>query len=165
VTASEHPVDTLLREWRSARPELDFASMGVFAHSSRFVALGMRKLDTALADHGLSIGDFDVLSALRRIGEPYTLKPSELAGRLMVTRAGVTARVDRLETAGLVARRRDPDDRRSEPIVLTAAGRQAIDDALVTVLAVETQLLGALTPAERKTLDRLLRRLSAANTP
>jgi DNA-binding MarR family transcriptional regulator len=158
------PVDRLVREWRSLRPELDFVPMALFARSNRFVALGMRKLEAALADHGVSVGEFDVLSALRRAGEPFSLKPSDLADRLMVTRGGITARVDRLETGGLVARKRDPNDRRSEPIVLTATGRRMVDRTLVSVLEVETELFGELTTADRKTLDRLLRRLMSAPT-
>jgi DNA-binding MarR family transcriptional regulator len=158
------PVDRLVREWRSVRPELDFGPMGLFARSNRFVALGMRKLEAALADHGVSVGEFDVLSALRRAGEPFSLKPSDLADRLMVTRGGITARVDRLESGGLVARQRDSNDRRSEPIVLTETGRRSVDCALVAVLEVQMELFGELTPADRKTLDRLLRRLMSAPT-
>ena len=146
------------------RPDLDFAPMGLFARSNRFVALATRKLDAALADHGLSVGEFDVLSALRRAGEPFALKPSDLADRLMVSRAGITARVDGLVTSGLVARQRDPNDRRSEPIVLTEGGRRAVDLAVESVLAVETALFSALTPVDRKKLDRLLHRLASPPT-
>ena len=120
----------------------------------------MRKLDAALAAHGLSIGEFDVLSALRRAGEPFALKPSGLADRLMVTRAGITARVDRLEGRGLVVRQRDPNDRRSEPVVLTETGRRTVDVALESVLATETELFGELTLTDRRRLDRLLQRLA-----
>ena len=160
VTDTDHePVDRLLEDWRKVRPDLDFAPMGLFARSNRVVALGLRRLEAALTDHGISIGEFDVLSALRRADEPFTLKPSDLADRLMVTRAGITGRVDRLEAAGLVTRRRDPDDRRSEPIVLTVAGRRTADAALVSVLAAEADVFHVLTSVERTTLDRLLRRL------
>jgi DNA-binding MarR family transcriptional regulator len=158
------PAARLVREWSLLRPDLDFAPMGLFARGNRFVALGMRKLEAALADHALSIGDFDVLSALRRVGEPFAARPSDLADRLMVTRAGITARVDRLETSGLVARQRDPNDRRSEPVVLTEAGRRTVDLAVVSVLAVETELFSELTLSDRRKLDRLLHRL-ASPTP
>lgn len=144
------------------RPDLDFDPMGLFARSNRFVVLAMRKLDAALAAHGLSVGEFDVLSALRRAGEPFALKPSGLADRLMLTRAGITARVDRLEASGLVVRQRDPNDRRSEPIVLTEAGRRTVDLAVESVLAAESELFGEFTLSERRKLDRLLRRLQGA---
>jgi DNA-binding MarR family transcriptional regulator len=155
----DEPVDRLVAEWQNVRPDLDFGPMALFARSNRFVTGGLRRLDGALADHGLTVGEFDVLSALRRTGEPFSLKPSELAERLMVTRAGITARVDRLEEHGVVARRRDPNDRRSEPIVLTDVGRRLVDSAVVAVLAAEADLFAELTATERSTLDGLLRRL------
>ncbi len=162
--SNQEPVERLVAEWQSEHPGLDFGPMALFARSNRFVSLARRKLETALAEHELTVGEFDVLSALRRAGEPFTLKPSELADRLMVTRAGITARVDRLEERGVVARRRDPNDRRSEPIVLTDEGRRAVNDALVAFLAAEAELFAELTPTEQTALDTLLRRLLAPTT-
>ncbi len=156
------PIDYLVDEWEAARADLDFRPMALFARCNRFVTLSMRKLEAILAEHGLSVGDFDVLSALRRTGGSYTLRPSELADRLMVTRAGITSRVDRLEGRGFVERQRDPGDRRSEPIALTNAGRQLVDTALVAYLDAETQLFSGLTETQQRQLDALLRRLLAS---
>lgn len=155
----EDLIDELLHGWESARPDLELAPMALFARCNRFVTLSMRQLEATLAGHGLSVGEFDVLSALRRSGEPFRLKPSELADRVMVTRAGITSRVDKLEENGFVERRRDPDDRRSEPIVLTKAGRRLIDGALVAYLDNQTRLFSGLHPAQQRQLESLLRRL------
>ena len=155
----EDLIDELLHGWESTRPDLEFAPMALFARCNRFVTLSMRQLEATLADHGLSVGEFDVLSALRRSGEPFMLKPSELADRVMVTRAGITTRVDKLEENGFVERRRDPNDRRSEPIVLTKTGRRLVDGALVAYLDNQTQLFSGLKPAQQRQLDSLLRRL------
>lgn len=153
------PIDQLQTEWNAARPELDFQPMALFARCNRFVTLALRTLEATLAEQNLSVGEFDVLSALRRSGDPFTLRPSELAERVMVTRAGITGRVDKLEESGLVERRRDPDDRRSEPIVLTKTGRRVVDHALAAYLAAEAELFVGLSPAQRRQLDSLLRRL------
>ena len=155
----EDPIDELLRGWQSARPDLEFQPMALFARCNRFVTLSIRQLEATLADHGLSVGEFDVLSALRRSGEPFVLRPSELADRVMVTRAGITSRVDKLEENGLVERRRDPIDRRSEPIALTKAGRRLVDGALGAYLDDQTRLFSGLSPAQQRQLDSLLRRL------
>ncbi len=133
--------------------------MALFARCNRFVTLSLRKLEATLAEHGLTLGEFDVLSALRRSGTPFILRPSELADRLMVTRAGITGRIDKLEAQGFVERLRDPDDRRSEPIALTKAGRRTLDATLVAHLAAEARLFAGLTDAQRRQLDLLLRRL------
>lgn len=153
------PIDELLREWGSVRPELDLQPMALFARCNRFVTLSLRQLESTLSDHNLSVGEFDVLSALRRSGSPFTLRPSELAERVMVSRAGMTSRVDKLEGSGLVERRRDPDDRRSEPIVLTKAGQRLVDRALVALLESEAELFAGLSKAQQRELDVLLRRL------
>lgn len=153
------PIDELLRGWESVRPDLEFQPMALFARCNRFVTLSIRKLEATLAEYGLSVGEFDVLSALRRSGDPFTLRPSELADRVMVTRAGMTGRVDKLEEFGLVERRRDPADRRSEPIALTHAGRRLVEATVVAYLEAESQLFSRLSQVQQRQLDVLLRRL------
>lgn len=160
MVADADPIDELVDEWESVHPDLAFEPMALFARCNRFVTLARRRLEATLAGHGLSVGEFDVLSALRRRDDPFVLRPSELADRVMVTRAGVTSRVDRLEEKGLVARHRDPSDRRSEPIALTDAGRRLVDDALAAYLAEQERVFASLSPTQRHQLGALLRRLT-----
>ena len=49
--------------------------------------------------HGLGEGEFDVLAALRRAGEPFD-GSGELARHTMVTTGAMTKRLDRLERDG-----------------------------------------------------------------
>lgn len=155
----QDPIDELLRGWQTARPDLEFQPMALFARCNRFVTLSIRQLEATLAKHGLSVGEFDVLSALRRSGEPFILRPSELADRVMVTRAGITSRIDKLEENGYVKRVRDPSDRRSEPIAITKSGRRLLDGALVAYLDNQARLFSALSPAQQRQLDGLLRNI------
>jgi hypothetical protein len=74
--AGEQPqdaIDVILDQWRRERPDLDLSAMGVFGR----LGLLSRALETAVeqvfARHGLRLGEFDVLAALRRSGPPYTL--------------------------------------------------------------------------------------------
>lgn len=110
-----------------------------------------------LGDEDVRGGEFDVLAALRRAGEPYTLIPSELADTLMMTRAGMTGRIDRLERAGLVERRIDPADRRSFLVALTAEGLRAIDGVLADHADNLARITGVLDPETADGLDRALR--------
>jgi DNA-binding MarR family transcriptional regulator len=112
--------------------------------------------------HGLTGGEFDVLAALRRSGRPYTLTSSALARTVMMSRAGMTGRLDRLEEQGLIARALDADDRRSFRISLTARGRRTVDAAVDDHAAVLDPLQAPLTRAERDVLDQNLRRLLRA---
>ncbi len=157
-------IDAFVHGWRTARPDLDFGSMALFARLNRFVLLGMKSLDAALEAHRLSLAEFDVLSALRRSGEPFVLRPSQLADALMVSRAGVTAKIDKLADRGLVERQRDLDDRRSEPVALTAAGKALIDAAIVTHLRAGDAIFETLGKSERRALEATLRRISDPNS-
>ncbi len=49
---------------------------------------------------------------------------TDLASRVVLSKSGLTALVDRMEADGLVARRPDPDDRRATRIVLTPLGEE-----------------------------------------
>ena len=87
------------------------------------------------------------------------MKPTDLAHMLMLSPAGMTNRVDRLEAAGWIERRHDPDDRRSSLVRLTDDGRTLVDRAVTDHVANEARLLEPLSPTERATLDRALRTL------
>ncbi|MGV9775365.1 MarR family winged helix-turn-helix transcriptional regulator [Streptosporangium sp. NPDC003464] len=152
-------VDVIVSQWRHERPDLDLSAMGVFGRFSRLHTAAGRAVDEVFARHGLQRGEFDVLAALRRSGPPYVLIPSVLSATLMLSRAGMTNRLDRLEAAGLVERRLDPDDRRSFLVALTGEGRRVVDAAVSEHTANQVRLLSSLTPAERQTLDHLIRKL------
>ncbi|WP_279581486.1 MarR family winged helix-turn-helix transcriptional regulator [Fodinicola feengrottensis] len=100
-----------------------------------------------------------MLATLRRSGQPYALTPSAMSATLMLSRAGMTNRIDRLEEAGMVERQLDPADRRSFLIALTQVGRETVDAAMTEHTANETRLVSSLTHTERQTLDTLLRKL------
>ena len=93
------------------------------------------------------------------------LKPSDLSRTLMLSPAGMTSRLDRLEQAGFVDRRMDPDDRRSFLVRLNDVGRAKVDAAVTDHVAREDALLGTLSRREREALDDLLRRLVLSIEP
>ncbi|RNG28257.1 MarR family transcriptional regulator [Streptomyces botrytidirepellens] len=155
-------VDEVLAQWQRERPDLDLVTMGVFGRLGQLSLLLAPALDEVFTRHGLQSGEFDVLAALRRSGPPYTLIPSVLAKTLMLSRAGMTNRLDRLEAAGLVERTLDPADRRSFRVSLTDRGYEVVDAAVTDHVANENRLLASLTPEERETLHRALRGLLRA---
>jgi DNA-binding MarR family transcriptional regulator len=154
-------VDVLIEQWARERPDLELAPMATIGRLGRLNALAGRSIEAVFAEHGLTVGEFDVLAALRRAGEPFAAKPIDLARMMMLTPAGMTNRVDRLEAAGLVERESDPTDRRVSRVVLTAAGRALVDEAVTDHVANEARLLEPLTAAERRALDTILRKLLA----
>ncbi len=96
-----------------------------------------------------------------------TLSPTRLAHVGQLTSGGMTNRLDRLEAAGLVERRPDPDDRRAVHVSLTPAGVDVVDAAFVRNLAEQERLLSALSGAERRQAAEILERLlvSLGDTP
>jgi DNA-binding MarR family transcriptional regulator len=71
----------------------------------------------------------------------------------------MTNRIDRLESAGLVSRNPDPQDKRGVLVRLTDAGRTRVDAAFADLIDRERDLLGSLTADDRRTLADLLRSL------
>ena len=99
----------------------------------------------ALRQIGLSISQFDVLSALSQ-GAGITQR--ELAQRLFVTKGNVSGLIDRLVNAGLVERRRDARDRRSHALFLTRTGKDLADEGLALQKAFVEKSLGRLAGQE-----------------
>ncbi|MBF4996144.1 MarR family transcriptional regulator [Nocardia sp. BSTN01] len=154
-------VDAIVAQWERERPDLDLTAMAVLGRLGRLYVLAEREIDAVFTAHGLQRGEFDVLAALRRSGEPFELTPSVLADTLMLSRAGMTGRLDRLESAGLVRRIADRADRRAVRVALTEAGRARVDEVVTAHTANETRLLSGLSARDRGELDRIARILLA----
>ena len=150
-------VDDLVAQWQEQRPDLDVGPMHVLSRVSRLA----RHLDiarrSAFASHGLETWEFDVLSALRRVGPPFQLTPGALLRATLVTSGTMTNRIDRLTQAGLVHREPDPRDRRGVLVTLTDEGKARLDAALEDLLTSERKLLAGLDDGQRASLGSLLR--------
>ena len=162
MTEPTDAVDRITAQWRHERPDLDPTPMGVIGRISRIAALVQRELDRVFAEHELTGADFDVLATLRRSGAPYRLTPGELSRSTMVTTGGMTKRLDRLESTGMIRREADPRDRRGKLIALTPKGRDLVDHAVEAHLGNEERLLAGLPVAKRRELAGLLRELLAS---
>lgn len=154
-------VDHIVEAWRRERPDLDVGPLHVLSRVSRLA----RRLDLdraqAFARHQLEGWEFDVLSALRRAGQPYELSPGQLIRQTLVTSGTMTNRVDRLERRGLVERSPSPTDRRGVIVRLTTSGQHTVDAAMADLLDRERDLLAELSDADRDSLAGMLRRLLA----
>jgi DNA-binding MarR family transcriptional regulator len=156
---SDH-VDRWLEEIRGELPpDLDLTVEGVV---DRILGIGrrlQRLLDETLVGHGLSHGEWKVLSSLRWAGSPYRRSAGELARIADLSSGAMTNRLDRLEEAGLVRRLPDPSDRRGVLLELTEKGRALWEEAIGTQAEKEALLASALPKAELEQLNDLLRRV------
>jgi DNA-binding MarR family transcriptional regulator len=157
--------DELLNRWSNIRPELDVGPYEVTSRISRLGQLIARQQEESFSRFGLNRGEVGVLSALRTADPPHRLSPTSLFRGLMLSSAGMTSRLDRLERRGLVKRIPDPDDRRGILVELTAAGRKAVDEAVAANTGRERAFLDNLSPREVETLARLLKKMLAGVEP
>ena len=150
-------VDGLLDAWRSARPDLDPTPLALVGRVIVLAKHLERSVESALAKHGLALGQFDILGTLRRQGPRGALAPSQLLKSVMLSSGGMTNRLDKLEAAGWIVRRQDPADRRGVVVVLTAKGCKLIDAATATRFADAEASLPKLPAKEKDALAKLLR--------
>jgi DNA-binding MarR family transcriptional regulator len=110
---------------------------------------------------GLPPREYGVLYALAGVREG--VRVTDLMGDALLTQAGVSRLVARLEKRGLVARRDDPSDARACRIVLTPDGRD-VQRRVGRHHArhVSVAMTRALSPAQQETLRDLSRALIAA---
>ena len=111
-----------------------------------------------LADHGLSMWEYIVLSRLGWRSAPTQL---ELAQTIGYDKTRLIALLDGLEGRDLLSRAPDPSDRRARIVRLTVAGEAILAKARAGIRAMEEGLLADLTSKERETLLRVLPILSA----
>jgi DNA-binding MarR family transcriptional regulator len=140
-----------MRAWRG------FARMQVLlsAHLHR----------TLLRETGLSLPDYAVLMHLSEASEGQ-LRPFQLSDALQWEKSRLSHHLTRMEARGLVTRRECPTDARGAFVVLTPAGRAAIEAAAPTHVAdVRDAFIDVLTSVQLDTLaeisDAVLTRLSA----
>lgn len=158
TVASRGTVASLVTATVAWLDETELAAWQAFLQASTRL---MDRLDTELYGHGLSLADYEIL--VRLAGETAgELRMTELAARTLVSRSGLTRRLDRLVDAGLVARRSCPTDRRGVFAVLTEYGRQRLSDAAPThvqgvrrhfIAQMEGQDLDALTDSLNKVVE------------
>jgi DNA-binding MarR family transcriptional regulator len=116
----------------------------------------------AIAASELRLGHIATLAALADFG-PTSQR--DLGARLGQDPSDVVSLLDDLQRRDLIARERDPEDRRRHRVSITAAGRRALTTAERAVARREDALLSALSEREREQLHRLAAKALAAADP
>lgn len=150
------------QQWTVEKPGLDLLAMESLGRLMGTALLIERDhLVPLFKSYGLQSGEFDVLATLRRAGAPFALTPTVLFEATMISSGGMTARLDRLEKRDLIERKPNPDDRRGTLVVLTDAGRELIDQAVVAHVDNEKRILSSLSRDEQRQLNALLKKLGS----
>ena len=166
--AKKDAITHILEQWSRERPDLDPSGFEIVGRILALAEHLKRRVGETLAPFDLGLWGFDVLATLRRQGEPYRLTPTELSKATMLTSGAMTNRLDRLETAGLLRRDRNPDDRRGVHVMLTEEGCELVDRALAARFDEATDAVTALNGQEHEEavvlLGKLLSRLEQNGT-
>jgi len=119
--------------------------------------------------HGLSEATYNILRILRGVHDypehdPCDLPCHEIVTRLVAPVPDLTRLVDRLETAGLVTRQREAEDRRVVRVAITERGLQRLAELDEPIAAVHRENLGHMDPEALRELIRLLGEARSAPT-
>ncbi len=162
MTDEQDAIDHYMAGWLAELPQVDLEVEGIVERIQHLNKRIKHMLEETLAEFGLNLGEWGVLSALWNSGEPYRSSPGYLAKRAGLTTGAMTNRLDGLEGKGLLRRLPDPDDRRGVIVELTAEGRDVWERSVGAQAAKEQFVASGLNERERKQLNTLLRRMVRA---
>ncbi|CAG7644368.1 HTH-type transcriptional regulator MhqR [Paenibacillus solanacearum] len=112
--------------------------------------------DRDIRQHGLNRTEFGVLELLYHKGaQPI----QQIGGKVLMSSGNITYVVDKLEKKKLAVRRASTEDRRLIFAEITESGKQLIEDVFPKHTEVIEQAMNSLTPEEKQTASRLLKKL------
>ena len=147
------PIDEAARQWALRWDGVE--QMHAVTSLMRVQQLVLGRLDELLRPHGLTFARYEAL-VLLTFSRAGALPLGKMGRRLQVHPTSVTSIIDRLESAGLVVRRRHPDDKRAVLAEITEAGRSAVEAATADLVGAEFGL-GVLPDDQLRALSGMLK--------
>jgi DNA-binding MarR family transcriptional regulator len=147
------PIDEAARQWGQRWGAVE--QMHAVTSLMRVQQLVLAQLDELLKPYGLSFARYEAL-VLLTFSRNGSLPLGKMGERLQVHPTSVTSIVDRLESAGLVVRRKHPEDGRAVLAEITPEGRALVERATDDLVAAEFAL-PSMDPEELGALSALLK--------
>jgi DNA-binding MarR family transcriptional regulator len=97
---------------------------------------------------------------LASLADQGVASQAELSRRTGIDASDVVAAVNELASRGFVTRQRDPQDARRYIVALTASGRKELARLDAVVADIQDRFLAPLSESERRTLLRILGKLT-----
>ena len=116
-----------------------------------------KKASLFFADHGISEAQYNILIVLKLEARPLT--QVEIGERLVISRAGITAVLDKLENKGYVVRKKVVSDRRVFHVEMTKQGKKIVDKVEPLYLEEVHELMSCFNKKECKQLSEFMIRL------
>jgi DNA-binding MarR family transcriptional regulator len=160
VASSHISASDIAASLKRERPDLDQVDYLYLLYADRVGRIVETVFDKyCRARFGISGAEMRVLLALRRSGPPYSLRPTQLFRSLLVTSGAITKQVDRLMAGGFADRQPGPERSGGFLIHLTTKGFDVANEALTALADSSVVSNSALSPAERRTVLRLLEKI------
>lgn len=154
-------IDASLRDWEANLPQFQVQDLTLM-RLVRVASQGITALiDPALQPTGLTESSFHTLLILFAAGTRGAT-PTDLCGQVGQTRANMSRILGLLADEALVETRGDPRDARRKFVLITSQGRRLVKRYADLLSPLAASATGALADAEKKTLEKLLRRLIAS---
>jgi DNA-binding MarR family transcriptional regulator len=144
-----------LREEIGKRRAFEAPEQEAYLNLARTFSILHAAVARLFKDHGLSDPQYNALRII--VGSGAEGIRSETMGERMIAHDPDTTRlIDRLQKAGLVERRKDPDDRRCVKVIATRSGRALVEKLHEPLLELHRAQLGHLKRTELRQLNDLL---------
>ncbi len=147
--------------WAHERPDLNPAAVATDLRMQLVARHFLDSSNSALANFDLEWWEYDVISALRRMGRPYECAVNSMNDILPLSSGALTHRLNRLVARKLVTRRTDDNDRRRVLVKLTAKGLVLVDNAATARFDAAQSTVNTLSEREWTSLNRILEKLLA----
>jgi DNA-binding MarR family transcriptional regulator len=149
-------VSRLVADVTRLQPEIDEGTKSLGARLLHLSDLVERHYGTVCEQFGVSLSGHSVLTTLRRHA-PHELTLTEINRDALVTSGGMTFVARQLERQGLVARRPNPDDRRSFLLRLTREGHRVADRVIAAVAETDALITTHIAVRDRKVALQVLK--------
>jgi DNA-binding MarR family transcriptional regulator len=147
------PIDEAARQWSIRWDAVH--QMHAVTSLMRVQQLVLSQLDEILKPHGLTFARYEAL-VLLTFSRNGSLPLGKMGERLQVHPTSITSIIDRLERAGLVVRRRHPEDGRAVLAEITDAGRAVVEAATADLVEAKFAL-GSVPEEDLRSLSALLK--------
>jgi DNA-binding MarR family transcriptional regulator len=126
-----------------------------FLYSFSCLAAHLQSARAYLASHlGVSSAQYNIIMVVAQHQGAEGLSVTDLAGRLHVTNAFITNAIGKLERAGLVEKRRNPNDGRGTLLRLTPVGEESVQQIGPQRLFVNNHLFREISGDDFRRLSR-----------
>jgi len=154
--------DAIVEAWARELPAAAGLPLEFNKRVGRLAAILGDATTAQITRFGLTNAEYHVLSVLRSVGPPYRLRPTDLAGRLLLSSGGTSNVLRRLTEAGLIDRQADTRDARSTWVHLTDEGVRTAEKAVLAATDAHTAVLRAVPEEKAREAADVLREVLIA---